>query len=360
MRNIWMGFCLLGAALLASGACGQTPGGASPAGIYNLSGAWRSPTSNGQSAIVRFEQQGDQFRGYFGGAVPSPSDLLGFEGHYSGKTIVGKSLLTPASAGHPAQWVDRVMIVDDPDHAHFQNHPEMMRISEPHSGDAPCDAANSSHTKGTYADRRGKDAEKHNDFPAATCWYHVGIVQRNPQAETDYAWLLESGKLGMKDFPEALKWAKQGAEQHDITADMLLAHMYAAGEGVPADPKAAEYWNHRAEMELTYLGKQKQQRNVQQAQRGAPPQMQQQRQQSPQAAQQQVNQAQMGLMMLLGAAMMDEGNSGNGGGSSNDIEDSSGGYGSEQQQEERERYLNEQEDKAIRQNSLRNGNAVME
>jgi hypothetical protein len=210
---------------------------------FNLNGVWKSPTSKDPSG-VRFEQQGNTLRLYLGGAQPAPSDILGFEGQYvDNTTVTGRALI----GTKPPEWAQSKLIIDDPDHVHFEGDTGLFRDSLPQASDAICNATNSSHTQGLYADIRGEDAERHNDIATAACWYRTGALQNNSRAEGEYARLLESGKTGTRDYPQALAWAKKAADQHLIIAALLLQHMYAFGEGVPVNLQMARHWRDEAQ-----------------------------------------------------------------------------------------------------------------
>jgi hypothetical protein len=120
------------AGLLAGGPAsfGQAPASTSTSHQrFNLNGVWQSHTPDGQLFTYRFEQQGNQFRAIFGGAIPQSNDFLGFEGQYQGDAIAGRRLTRIAWKGQPAQWTEQTLFVDDPDHVHFRGSLEIVRMS---------------------------------------------------------------------------------------------------------------------------------------------------------------------------------------------------------------------------------------
>lgn len=234
---------------------------------FNLNGVWHLKTATGEDVDVHVQQAADHVKVFLmHGKNPLPLDPFIFEGTYTGDVINGKrssyGLIPP---GQPVQWTPARIMVADPDHMHFQGMPTLYRISPPLASDARCDASNSSHIQGEYAAMRGEDAAKHNDASTASCWFHTGAMEGNPRAEANYAWLLESGKTGTKDFAGALVWAKKGAEARDSFAALLLEKMYANGEGVPVNAQTADYWKQQARQFLVAGSRTPSSPNVEQA-----------------------------------------------------------------------------------------------
>lgn len=137
MKPLSIIIILIGSMLLVPAAIGQmntTPPPVAPR--FNLSGTWKASGLQGP-VIVRFEQEGDRLRGYFGGDKPAPTDVMGFVGYYAGPTTIGgQSLVRAAANGQPAVWKDQVLTVDDTNHVHFKDHPEIVRLSSPQTEEA--------------------------------------------------------------------------------------------------------------------------------------------------------------------------------------------------------------------------------
>jgi hypothetical protein len=223
---------------------------------FNLNGVWQGIAPGGVTTTLRFEENGENFRVFI--LLPNSSELLEFrDGRYSGSTISGKRLFSQGSPGHPAQWVNANVIIDDPDHVHAEGMPSTARKSPAHASDAVCDASNSSRTKGEYAAQRAKDAETHRDYVTAACWARTGALQNDPTAEGHYAWLFEKGWGITKDYPQALYWAKKAGEQGDITGEMVMQTLYTEGEGVPVDFKVVDYWHQQEVQTLARNNKQR-------------------------------------------------------------------------------------------------------
>lgn len=235
--------------LVASLTCGSalsaqpgTPSTSGSAGRFNLDGTWKSQLPS-DVAILRFEMHGDTLLAYLPGSGAGSANVVGFQGNYTdNRTVSGKTLLSL----QPEKWQQMTLIIDDPDHVHLAGQLEIFRISPPTAHDAVCDVANSSHTQGMYAAMRAADAHTHEDYSLAACWSRIGAIESDPIAEGYYAWILESGKAGTTDYPQALVWAKKSADQHVEAAALLLEHMYTAGEGVPVDLKTANNWHQQA------------------------------------------------------------------------------------------------------------------
>jgi hypothetical protein len=273
---------------------------------FNLNGIWEGTAPGGVLTRLQVRQSGDTFASSI--LFPNSQELPVFNGRYTGGFVItGKRLIAQATPGHPAQWRDARLVIDDPDHFHADGMPTIERKTPPLATDAVCDSVNSSHTQGEFAAMRGEDAGKHNDFPMAACWFHTGALENNPRAEADYAWLLESGKSGTKNFTQALVWGRKAAAQHDSFAALLLQQMYAKGEGVPTNLQLASYWHNQAQQDLVTAQRQRL-ADTQQARSTAP-------QQNPgQAAQnnpqQQLTQSQAeGLAILVAILVADGGSS---------------------------------------------------
>jgi len=300
---------------------GQAPASTSPSHQrFNLNGVWQSHTPDGQPFTYRFEQQGNQFHAIFGGAIPQSNDFLGFEGQYQGDAIAGRRLTRIAWKGQPAQWTEQTLIVDDPDHAHFTDRPEIVRISPPRSDDAVCDGENSSRTKADFAWARAIYAANHNaPTSIQACWAQISAMQGNPRAQDAFALFLRDGDGVPKNPAAALSWAQKSAAQKDTFGEQLLAQMYRDGIGTAANPSLARYWDNQARQDSVSR---------------------QQRQESASAQNQLQQDWQRMLGMAIGAAVL---NSFSGSSSSSDYEKDQ----AQQQQDYEERMRQEARDKEI-------------
>jgi TPR repeat protein len=87
------------------------------------------------------------------------------------------------------------------------------------------------------------DAYLRKDYKAALAGLLPLANGGNADAQIAIGWLYDNG-LGMphEDDAQAAKWYELAANQDDDRAQQFLGTMYATGDGVDKDLKAAEHW----------------------------------------------------------------------------------------------------------------------
>jgi hypothetical protein len=214
---------------------------------FNLGGTWQF-SANGKIINIQFEQQADQLKSFYGVGNLGRTEALLFEGRYTGGVIVGQRItLTNAR-------VADTLTVDDPDHVRAGNGLMMIRISPARADDAICDLQNSSHTQAGFAYDRALDAA-HRNLPSSlnACWLQVSANQGHARAEAVTAMAFRDGEGVPRNYATAFSWAQKSAEQGDAVGEAVLGQLYNSGFGTPRNPQLSQYWQSKAQAQLSVL-----------------------------------------------------------------------------------------------------------
>jgi TPR repeat protein len=74
------------------------------------------------------------------------------------------------------------------------------------------------------------------NFEEAARWYRRGAELGDPQSQVSYALLLRQGQGVVRDEAEAFRWFLAAAKSGYAYAYLATAEMYASGEGTERDP----------------------------------------------------------------------------------------------------------------------------
>ena len=88
----------------------------------------------------------------------------------------------------------------------------------------------------------GMKSEKSKDFSQAAKWFRKGAEQGHSRAQTYLAYLYEHGLGLTKDLQEAIKWYKLAAQQGYAAAQFNLGTCYQRGNGVSINYDEALKW----------------------------------------------------------------------------------------------------------------------
>jgi len=208
-----------------------------PDAPFNLNGTWSF--EDGYRVLIR--QDKSEFT-----MAPRGVRTPFFRGEYTrNPLIVGKNWAPHATASNP-NWVEKTLVVEDPDHIKVDGF-LLYRVSSPPSHEVSCDAENTNHVSGYFADVRGRQAATAKDFKTAVCWFTVGARWQYAPAQSMLAAFVIDGKGDLpKDYAKAFDLATKSAEQGDAGGQLELAALYREGKGTPADAEKAQYWLKKA------------------------------------------------------------------------------------------------------------------
>lgn len=80
------------------------------------------------------------------------------------------------------------------------------------------------------------------DYAEAVRWYRSGAEQGFAAAQTNLGEMYVMGLGVMQDYAEAVRWYRAAAEQGELFAQVNLGGMYGNGRGVPQDYVTAHMW----------------------------------------------------------------------------------------------------------------------
>jgi len=209
-----------------------------PDGPFDLSGTWSF--EDGYRVLI------GQDNGELTMAPATAAQMPYFKGRYtSNPEIIGQGWTKGATVDNQ-KWTETRIVVDDPDHIWYLGR-LLYRFSEPKSRDVGCDARNTNHVSGYFADVRGRQAAAAKDFKTAVCWFIVGSKWQYAPAQSMLAAIIIDGKGDApRDYAVALDLASKSAEQGDAGGQLELAAMYREGKGTTPDPEKAQYWLDKA------------------------------------------------------------------------------------------------------------------
>jgi hypothetical protein len=204
-----------------------------PEGPFNLAGGWRLPDRL-EGAWIK--QDKDKI-------TIGVGELVNFQGTYlKNPEIEGEGLVSKD------KWEPTKITVINPDHIYVSTGLHMFRSSKPESGDAPCDAEDTSHVEDYYAWLRGADASAKKDYNTAKCWLSIGADWDYAPAQSMLAALIIEGKYGdQPDYSLAFNLSTKSAENGDIAGQLELAGLYREGKGVAQDSRKADFWLQKAD-----------------------------------------------------------------------------------------------------------------
>ncbi len=84
------------------------------------------------------------------------------------------------------------------------------------------------------------------DYPKAIGWYREAAEQNYIDAQVNLGRMLYNVSWLHKNYNEAVKWFSKAAEQNNADAQYYLANMYQHGQGVTRNLKEAENWYVKA------------------------------------------------------------------------------------------------------------------
>jgi hypothetical protein len=174
----------------------------------------------------------------------SPTGQPFFRGTYDPPAIAGQVELADIGAP-PSSWTPATLTVGDPDHFRIGNRPPFQRIM-PALGDVPCDKNNSFHVQAGFALQRGKLAHNAKNYDSSVCWFYVGAIQGNSEAQGLLGAHFRDGFHIEKNPTLAFYWMQKSADQGNPSGALTLADMYEHGEGTPADAAKAQFWRTRS------------------------------------------------------------------------------------------------------------------
>ena len=70
------------------------------------------------------------------------------------------------------------------------------------------------------------------DFPEAVKWLRQAAEQGKADAQSKLAWMYKNGLGVLQSYSEAVNWYRLAAEQDNAYAQASLGDMYANGKGV--------------------------------------------------------------------------------------------------------------------------------
>ena len=163
--------------------------------------------------------------------------------------IYDANVFTGSLRSAQGAWSPVTVRILNPDHVKIGN-TDYIRYTDMLTNDVTCDAQNSQHVNGQFADLRGQIALKANNLDLANCWFRTGALGGYREAQAHYGISLSTGR-GMKvDYDQAFVWFKKSAMQGDFDGEYNLSRMYYLGLGTAKDEANAAYWYHVASRNL--------------------------------------------------------------------------------------------------------------
>ena len=95
------------------------------------------------------------------------------------------------------------------------------------------------------------------DYKQAAKWYRKSAEQGYAGAQNNLGVLYRDGKAVTQDYEQAVKWYTKAAEQGDTNAQIIIGDMYLRGVGVIQDKVLAHMWFNIANIEDSYLAREK-------------------------------------------------------------------------------------------------------
>jgi len=90
--------------------------------------------------------------------------------------------------------------------------------------------------------RQGMDCYQKNDFPGAMEYFQQAADQGDVLAVVQIGLMYDFGQGVLQNYTEARKWYLRAAEKGEPRAMYLMGHMYEFGEGVSIDNSIAYTW----------------------------------------------------------------------------------------------------------------------
>ncbi len=221
----------------------------------NLTGDWEGYyTSPMFATTIRIKQSGATITAEFLTSSLSPTGHPFFRGTYDPPAIAGQVELAQyagllAVTGTPSSWIPATITVGDPDHFRIADKPPFQRIiTLSNSGDVPCEASNPLHVQAEYAMQRGRITHTLKDYKSSVCWFYVGAVAGNAEAQGLLGAYFREGFHVEKNLRLAFYWTEKSAEAGNPSGALTLATLYEQGIGTSADSAKAQFWRARSKL----------------------------------------------------------------------------------------------------------------
>ena len=89
---------------------------------------------------------------------------------------------------------------------------------------------------------KGEAAYDAQDYPEAVRWYRQAAEQGDASAQTNLGFMYDRGLGVAQNYAEAVRWYRKAAEQGIAKAQSNLGFMYQQGRGVKRDYVQAHKW----------------------------------------------------------------------------------------------------------------------
>ena len=91
-----------------------------------------------------------------------------------------------------------------------------------------------------------KKAFRIEDYDTAVKLYLPLAERGHSMAQSNLAWMYQTGRGVPKDDRKAVFWYRKAADHGNLTAYEMLGSMYDFGQGVPKDHQQAVFWYRKA------------------------------------------------------------------------------------------------------------------